>query len=266
MGQTATRYYTDLLNDDFSGIVRDRPNIGPDYEYISHNPLWNIAAFFVYRVFVFPYAFFYMKLKFHLKVVNRKAFKKFRDQGFFLFGNHTQVPGDGFLPSLLTFPKKDYVIVSPENVALKGTKNLMMMLGALPIPTSLKGMRNFLEAVEKRSVTHHGIVVYPEAHVWPYYTKIRPFKADSFAYPAMFSDVSFCFTVTYQKRKFSSIPKMTVYIDGPFYPDFKLSSQEQKVELRDRIYKTMVERSKNSNYEYIHYEMKKDSPEGDLEK
>ena len=61
-------------------------------------------------------------------------------------------------------------------------------------------------------------------------------------------------TNTYQSygKKNDKI-KIITYIDGPFYANKELSTKEQKQELRDRVYNQMVERSKNSNIEYIKY-------------
>ena len=110
-----------------------------------------------------------------------------------------------------------------------------------------------MKAVERRVNHHHPIVVFPEAHIWPYYTKIRPFKSTAFKYPIKYNVPAFCFTTTYQKRKFSKKPKITVYVDGPFYPDSNLRGKEQEIELRNQVYECMVERSKNSTDEYYKY-------------
>ena len=127
------------------------------------------------------------------------------------------------------------------------------MLGGVPIPTTRRGMRGFCDAVARHAEKNHCVVIYPEAHIWPYYTKIRPFKDVSFRYPVEENKPVFCFTTTYQKRKFSKLPKVTVYIDGPFFPDENLSLKDNRKKLRDLVYETMLERSKNSTYEYVHY-------------
>jgi len=248
-----TIYYTDELNDEFSGIVREKTSLKEDFVYIHKNIFWRIGAFFVYRVFTFPFAYFYLKFKFHYKLVNKKVMKPYRKKGFFLYGNHTNVPADAFICNMVSFPKRNYVIVNSDNVAVKGTVNLMMMEGALPIPDSFKGMRNFIAAIEKRSVQKNCVTIFPEAHVWPYYTKIRPFKSTSFRYPVQFNDVTFCFTTTYQKRKHGKKPKIVVYVDGPFFVNNDLPNNDRKEDLRNRVYETMCERSKNSNCEFIKY-------------
>jgi len=107
--------------------------------------------------------------------------------------------------------------------------------------------------MEKRILEGHPVVIYPEAHIWPYYTSIRPFKSTSFRYPARFQEPSFCFTTTYQKNGNKKKPKIVIYVDGPFYPNSDLNLKEQQEDLRNRIYECMLERSKNSNFEMIEY-------------
>lgn len=245
-------FYTDELNDEFSGIKRKPFFLDENFKYIHSNIFWKIAEFVVYRMIMTPAAYLYLKIKFRYKIVNKKVLKKYKNKGYFMYGNHTNIPADAYIPNMISFPKKCYVIVNSENIAVKGTRTFMSMVGAIPIPSSFKGMRNFIEAIEKRSVNHNAIAVYPEAHVWPYYTKIRPFKSTSFRYPVQFNDATFAYTTTYQKRKHSSKPKIVVYVDGPFYGE-NIDGTNSKENLRNKVYDCMVERAKNNNVEMIKY-------------
>lgn len=252
-----TIYYTDELKDEFSGISRSTVTVDGDYRY-EHGKLWHGASWLLYRGIMTPIAWLYMKIRFSMRVVGREKLKLHRKEGYFLYGNHTLAPGDGFIPSCLTFPKKDVVLVHPDNVSLFGTKNFMEMIGALPLPNHISGMENFLRAVEDRVSKGCSLVIYPEAHIWPYYTKIRPFTAVSFRYPAMYGCPVYCFTVTYQRRSGRNRrPSVTVYIDGPFYPEKGKHPRENAAQLRDSVYHAMTMRSENSCYEYIHYEKRK---------
>ncbi len=250
-------YYTDELNDDFAGIKRKTIEIDSKFPFIRDNTFYKIAAFFVYRIIMTPIAYVYCKLKFNIKFKGKEVLKAYKKSGYFLYGNHTQIPADGYFPIIITFPKKTSFIVHPDNVSKKGTKTFMQMIGAIPLPTTIKGFRNFADAVERRVLDGGCVVVYPEAHIWPYYTQIRPFTSNSFVYPTKFSQPAFCFTVTYQKRIIRKIPKMTVYIDGPFFPDENTTLRNQPQNLRDKIYNKMCERAKNSNYSLVKY-IKKD--------
>lgn len=127
------------------------------------------------------------------------------------------------------------------------------MLAALIIPEKISQMKDFMKAVEYRIKQGRGVVIYPEGHVWPYYTKIRPFPDSAFRFPIKNKVPAFCMTVTYYKRKNKLKPGIKIYVDGPFFPDVTLSAKEQEKDLNKKIYNKMVQRSKNSNYEYIEY-------------
>lgn len=102
------------------------------------------------------------------------------------------------------------------------------------------------------------IMVYPEAHIWPYYTGIRDFPATSMKYPVELDVPSFTLTTTYHRRRFGRKPRTVTYLDGPFYPDHSLPPRARAQALRDEIYKTMVRRSQESDYEYIRYVKKEE--------
>ena len=46
---------------------------------------------------------------------------------------------------------------------------------------------------------------------------------------------------------------MDIYIDGPFYPDKKLSEDENRAKLAKEAYDSMVKYSKENSYEYFRY-------------
>ena len=246
-------YYQDELNDEFAGVVRNTIKIDNDYEYIKKSSLWNLTSFFVHRIIMIPVAFIYTKLKFHHKVINKKVLKQAKDSGYFLYGNHTLMGGDAFIPNVVGLPKRTYTVVHPDNLSKKGIKTFLEMNGALPTPATSGAMKNFINAIEKRVIEGNVIQIYPEAHIWPYYTKIRPFKSISFRYPVKFDEPTFCFTNTFHKRKFSKKPKVITYVDGPFYPDKSLPAKEQELDLRNQVYNAMCERAKLNTYEYVKY-------------
>ncbi len=252
-----TIYYEDELNDEFSGEApRKTIKIDGDFEYIKRSPFWNLCAFFAYRAIMVPFAFIYNKLVLRQKFINKSCLKKSRGGGYFVYANHTLKAGDAFIPNMLNMPRKTYTIVHPDNISLKGAKNFILMNGAIPLPSTTTATKNFMEAIEKRVVEGNAIQIYPEAHIWPYYTKIRPFKAISFRYPVKLDEAVYCFTNTFHKRKFCKKPKVITYVDGPFYPNKELSPKEQEQDLRDRVYETMCKRAELNTYEFIKYERK----------
>lgn len=247
-------YYTDELNEEFSKAKIVPRKIDENYKYIHKNPLWNINSFILQNVISMPIKYLYANIKFRIKYIGKEKLKPYKKEGYFIYANHTQAFADTFIPSLANYPKRNYFIVNPENVSMKFLKVIVEMLGAIPIPSNKKAMKNFLDAVEKRIQKGSSITIYPEAHIWPYYTKIRPFKAVSFKYPVQLEKPTFCITNTYIKdEKRKNKVKIVSYIDGPFFAKNGLTKKEQQQDLRDQVYECMVTRSKNSNIEYIKY-------------
>lgn len=253
MNKNSVIYYSDELNEEFSEAKIVPRTIDENYIYNHKNIFWKIASFFVQNVLSVPIKYCYLKLKFKHQFVGKEKLKKYRKQGYFIYANHTQVFADTLIPSMANFlSKTNYFIVNPENVSMKGLGNFVQMLGAIPIPNKRNGMRNFLDEIQRKIKQGKSITIYPEAHIWPYYTKIRPFKSTSFRYPVELNCPSFCITNTYQSYGRNKV-KIVSYIDGPFFPEQNGGIQIKKESLRNAIYKQMIERSKNSNFEYVKY-------------
>ena len=246
-------YFSDELNDELSSAQITPKHIGDDYVYVHKSLFKRFTHFFWYRMVATPIAFFYLKIKFRHKIVNKKVLKGFEKTGYFLFGNHTQDIGDALIPTMLIFPKNTYAIVHANNVSMPFLGRVTPSMGALPLPDTRTATRNFMEAVKTRIEQGKCVNIYPEAHIWPYYTKIRPFTDLSFHYPARMMTPVFCFTNTYKKTRHIRRPKIVSYIDGPFFPDGSLGVRERAKKLRDEVYDTMCRRAELSDYEYIEY-------------
>lgn len=249
-------YYEDELNDEFSTAKITPRVIDGNYVY-DHTSAWKrFTHFFWYRLVATPIAFLYVKLAFGHKIVNKKLLRSFSDTGYFMYGNHTQAIADPFIPNLLNVKKETYIIVHPNNVSMPILGKITPSLGAIPLPDDKKAYFHFVRVIEKRIQQKKKIVIYPEAHIWPYYTGIRPFLDTSFHYPIKYHVPTFCFTNTYQPRRWRRRPRIVTYIDGPFYPDQSLPLRAQKKDLRDRVYACMCERAKKSTVEMIEYRRK----------
>lgn len=250
-------YYEDELNDEFADDDIRTRYIDGSYRYIREDPIGKLAHVFWYRMIAIPLAKLYMKLYFGHRVVGRERLRAFRGKGYFMYGNHTHFLADALVPTMVNMPKEVSVIVHPNNVSMPILGRITPSLGALPLPDDAQAARNFMRAVAHRIERGGCVMIYPEAHIWPYYTDIRPFDDTSFRYPVKYGAPVFGLTNTYQKRKHGKRPRLVTYIDGPFYPEGGLPAREQKERLRGLVYAAMKERAKNSNIEVIHYEKKK---------
>ncbi len=250
-----TYYYSKAQNDDFEAPPKQLKIIGGDYIYVRKGFFACLSAFFAYRIIATPIAFIYSRVLKRISFRNRQVLKPYLKRGYFIYSNHTQIIGDALTPNIVLFPKRNYTIVSPANVSLPILGNFTKLLGALPLPDDLQASKNFFKAIETRINQGHSVLIYPEAHVWPNYTKIRPFSDSSFKYPIKHETPVFAFTTTYQKKKHHGF-RTVIYVDGPFNAPKDLSPKDQQMNLHDQVIQAMNERAKKSNFEKFGYELK----------
>ena len=248
-------YYRDAANEDYAGTDIDTKSVGADFPFAPIGAIWKFFAFIAYYVIAAPLVFFYCYVFCGFCVKNRKAIRKIRKTGFFLYANHSHFT-DAFLAPIVAFPKRAYVIVGPDTVSIKGLRNFVQMVGAIPIPDVFSGMPSFLNAIRLRIEENCCISVFPEAHMWNYCTFLRPFKTGSFRYPVHLGVPSVAVAVTYQQRKlpFLKKPRRTLYISEPFYPDDTLSPKEAQHKLQNEVETFLKEKlDACSTYKYFDY-------------
>ena len=247
-----TVYYSDLLNDDFAGTDINTVELPADYRYFPKTAIRRGFAGGL-NLAVSPLIMLLQQTVYGEKIVGRKKLKGYRKNGFYLYGNHTRSMGDAYCPNLLAFPKKAYIVASADCFSIKGIRRFVEDLGGIALPNNPKGFKNYSQAMKQHAEKGHIVTLYPEAHIWPQYTGIRPFKPATLHYPAETGKPVFTFTTTWQKRKILPGARTVVYVDGPFMPDMNLPMDKRKEALRNAAFEAMTERAKNSNYEKIHY-------------
>lgn len=250
-------YYRDLLKDDFAGTKIKTQHLDENFRYIHKNFFWRLLSFLIYYLVAIPVLYLTCKIALNVKIVNRKALKAVRKTGYFLYGNHTHIM-DAFISQVcITRPKRTFIIADPDAVSIPGVRNLVMMLGCLPLPSTTGGTRKFLEAIKYHIDKKRVIVVFPEAHIWPFATLIRPFSPASFRYPAKLKVPVVPIVATFEKRKifrFCLKPRMVVTIGEPIFPKVDTDLKETMKDLRDQTYNFMVGRVENpENVEYFRY-------------
>lgn len=246
-------YYTNELTDEFSEAKITPIKIDENYNYGNTSWWWRFRHFMYYRILATPIAVIFLQVKYRHKIVNRQIVKPYQNDAFFLFGNHTNPGADALIPTFSSWPKHTYLIVNPENVSVPGLGQSTKFLGAIPLPDNMAATKNFMNTIKLRVEQKSSICIYPEAHIWPYYTGIRPFPDLSFRYPVQYKKPVFCITNTYQKRRFSKNPRLVTYVDGPFFTNEGLSLKEQRADLRNRVYTKMCERASLSNVQLVCY-------------
>ena len=256
-------YYDDPLRDDFADNHISTREVGADFDYLPAGILYNTFGTLLYYLIAIPLVWILAKICLGLRMKNRKVLRSVRGAAFYLYGNHTQNL-DAVIPALAAFPQRAYVIAHRDAVSIPGLRTIVQMLGAIPVPSNLSGMGPFAEALERRAEEGACIGIYPEAHAWPYYTGVRPFKAASFRYPARSGRPVVAMAATYRPRRllfWSLRPAMTVTFSEPMYPEPGLSPRQTQEELRRRVYEFLAkETSRPGNVAYIQYLPREEQP------
>lgn len=243
-------YHYKTLSDDLVKTKNQAKKVPEGYKWIKKNPLY-IATGAVLFVVLKLVALIYGKFALGLKIAGKGKLKT--RSGYYIYANHTQPLGDVFNPALYSV-KKPYYICDSSNLGIPILGSILPLVGALPIPDSLRGKKKLFDAISTRAQQGNAIIIYPEAHVWPYYTKIRPFETISLNFPVRDNLPAFTATTIYKKWPHHKKPRVIVKIDGPFYPDESLDKHTRIQNLHMEITNSLVKRSQESNIEYVKYE------------
>ena len=239
---------------------KEKVTLPEGYEYIPKNIFVKLYAKILFRFF-WVFGQWYERCYWQLKIHGREKLKEAKGKGYVMYANHTNPFHDVFGPALAA-DRKIYTVISPVNLKIPGIGKFLPLIGGIPLGTNPEEKKAMNEAVDTRLVKQKKcLVIYPEAHVWPYYTGIRKFPAGdrSFKYAVRNNLPVFTMTTTYQRRKNKKkgdLPRMTAYVDGPFWPDPKKSEDENRAMLARKAYDSMVKWSKKNTYNYFEYKKK----------
>lgn len=238
-----TIYYRDPINDDFAnnGIVA-KPTPA-NWKYLHKNPFYKFFEFILYFIIAKPIVRLLNKIAYKQKFAYHLTIKKKDIKGCFIYANHTMDMGDAFTPNLIFARRKNSIIVDPAATSIPGIRTIVCMLGALPIPSpNLELAMRFKHSIKTLVNKGQSVTIYPEAHIWPYYTGIREYSSSSFIYPVETNKPVIVITNTFVPKGKKGFRLLT-HIDGPFYPDIMLDKKSAKDKLRNQVYETMVKRS-----------------------
>ena len=239
---------------------KEKVGLPDGYEFIPKNIFVRMYSAGLFRIF-WIFGQWYERRYWGVKVHGREKLKKLKGKGYVMYANHTNPFHDVFGPAIAA-DRRIVTILSPVNLKVPGIGKLLPYIGGLPLGSTREEKEAFNEAVDKRLAQKKCLVIYPEAHVWPYYTGIRKFPAGdkSFKYAARNDLPIMTMTTTYHKRKDfgkgRELPRMEIYLDGPFLADASLSEDEKRAFLAKKAEESMRKMAKHNTYEYFEYKKK----------
>ncbi len=248
-----TFYYKDELNDDFATTVKTTNPLPKTYKYVNKSIIFRVISFVLYYLIVKPLAYIYVKIKFHHRIIGKKKLKGIPG-GFIIYGNHTTLVGDAFIPNILTYKQRNYIITGEQASSLHAILPLMKALGNIPLGQTRSQSLHMAKCVKTRLSEGACITVYPEARVWPYYTGIRPFGDESFMLAASNRAPVIAMTTCFAKKRIGKKPKIITVIEGPFYPKEDMCAKDNAKYLHGLVYEAMTKSANTySTYSYHTY-------------
>lgn len=115
----------------------------------------------------------------------------------------------------------------------KGFDLFFRHCNTLPLCSSPRGMRNFLNAVETLTKGNNLILVYPEQYMWWNFRKPRPFKVGTFRFAARFGKpVLPCFITMSNSDVLDAdglpVQEYTIHVLPPIHPDPSFAPHENE--------------------------------------
>jgi len=235
-------YYFDEKHDDFANNGIESKGVPNDFIFNHTNIIYKIIKPIGYYVTLFFFILI-LKLYYRIRQKNRKVLRNRREKhkGYFIYGNHTGWFPDAVTGPAATLPRQCYTIVNSDAINIPTLNVLVPIWGGIPIPEDTTLFREFLKKIKNVYEKGSPIVIYPEAHIWPFYSKIRDFDGVSFNYPVKFNAACFTKTTIFKRKKNGKMKSYCVY-DGPFYPDLSLPLSEAREKLRVQIRDQMIKR------------------------
>ena len=268
--KTKVAYYKDELRDDFNEVGLARPAVPEGYKYKRTNPINNFFSGVLYHGIAKP--FIGLFCVFHgIRFKGKRNLKLLNGKGAYFYSNHVSISDVfKFQAECFFFKRRVNILGYSDSLSMPVVRNLTRALGFLPLPLKgdLKNMIALADAfdfyVNKKK---QFVLIYPEAHIWPYYTKVRSFKDGAFNYPAKSNAPVIPTVAVWRKPLIGKRPRQTVYILEPIFPQEGKTQQENKNYLYEHTLKAMQDFSNSVNqYEYIKYIKKEADNENDQKK
>lgn len=253
--KTRTIYWHDELHDDFDQILSKRPPLTPGYKFIRSKAC-NFFGNILYYGIALPVLAIISYLS-GMKVKGRKNLKAIKKTGAFIYSNHVSVPDVYKMASPVCYGKRVNILGYTDSLSVPVLRTVVRQLGFLPLPLGpdpenkaalVEAMRYYIHK------KHQIVVIYPEAHIWPYYTKIRNFKVQTMKYPAIINAPVLPVVTVWRKVWWSKKPKQTVKIGTVIMPNPELNQEDNINYLYEECLSQMRALSEcEKQYEYIKY-------------
>ena len=191
------------------------------------------------RLLVIPLLFVINRAFWGLKIKDIKNLKSLRRRGAITVANHVHSMDATFV-SIGTYPRNMNFSSIKSNFEIPFVRWIVRILGGFPIPENTAGMMKFTKDIGKALKRGRLIHFYPEAALWPYHKKLRPFKNGAFRFAVQFDAPVLPSVIVFKERKLRKPAARLIILEPVEPPDKSLGSMKKRTEiLRDLTYEKM---------------------------
>ncbi|MDL2292214.1 1-acyl-sn-glycerol-3-phosphate acyltransferase [Acholeplasma sp. OttesenSCG-928-E16] len=225
---------------DFKTIKEKPVTLKKGYKFFNRNPFFLMLSYFVKFL---VWLFFYLpvgKLYHKIKVINKKNFKRLKKKGAIVVCNHIHQL-DAFYNGCNMLPSNVYFTMLQSNLGIPFAGKIFRIAGGVPIPVDRALLHDFKN--DFKGVLDKGkkVLVYPEAALKPYCTRVRQFQNGAFRWAIDFDVPIIPIVITFRLRKGKKErkPYLTfTFLEAEYKKDFE-TKFEMVENLKNRVHNKM---------------------------
>ena len=185
--------------------------LGPGYPYLSKNIFMHIL-YYLGLLVLYPVAYLVFKLRYGLKVIDKKNMKMIKDTAAITIANHAHNM-DSPLSAAAFYPRSPYYVARPHNFEVFILGHVVRIMRGIPLPTDLTNFRHFSKQIDDAlQTTKKKIHFYPEGEIAPYSRELRPFKKGAFQFAVRNSVPVLPMVFVFPKKK-----RVQIIVGKPVY-------------------------------------------------
>lgn len=214
-------------------VMRER--VDENYKYVHKNIFWRAYSStlrFIAKLILPPL----VKIMYGYKIKGVKNMKKVRGRGAMLIGNHAHTFDAGLICTRCTMFRKTRFVMLAEILSIPLAGKLVVGLGGHPIADTVAGARKSYRVLCDTLKKNKLVVMFPEASLHPYCTKLRPFNDGAFriAFSNKVPIVPFVFTFKQKQKKNKVKSLMYLNVLEPIEPNLELNNRDGAADLMKR--------------------------------
>ena len=248
--KTREIHWSDERNQDFNETGLKRKGLPADYKFKHTSKVyWFFSHVLYYGLAKWIMGIFC--LCHGIRTENKQVLKKLKGKGAFIYANHVAI-SDCFKYPIYINKRVDCIGYS-DALSIPVAGKLAVMLGLIPLPhkEDRDNFHKMMDAInylvkEKR----HYVLIFPEAHIWPYYTEIRNWPNNSLIYPAMMKAPVVPVVTVWVKKKLRKKPRQLIVFGEPIYP----KEDESITYNKDYLHQECIAQMRSIAHSYKQYE------------